>query len=227
MEYCTLKALKKIGESIAEHFGENCEVLIHDIKSDGHDSRIVYIKNGHVSGRHLGDGPSRIILESSQKKLSKIKDNLCYLTKTKDGKILKSSTLFFSDKTKKRLKYVLSINYDITHLLVVDAAIQTIISTGKDKNKEAIEIPNNVNDLLESLIEKSVELIGKPAPLMTKIEKKKAIKYLNEAGVFLITKSGDRISQYFGISKYTLYSYIDIKNTEKDNKKIISKKEIV
>ncbi len=26
---------------------------------------------------------------------------------------------------------------------------------------------------------------------------------------FLITKSGDKISKYYGISKYTLYSYID------------------
>ena len=215
MEYCTLKALKKIGEGIARHFGENCEVLIHDIKSNGHDSKIVYIENGHVSGRNLGDGPSRIILESSQKKKSEIRNNLCYLTKTKDGKILKSSTLFFSDKTGKKLKYVLSINYDITHLLVVDTAIQSITAIGKEKNREAIEIPNDVNDLLENLIEKSVELIGKPAPLMTKTEKKKAIKYLNKAGAFLITKSGDRISQYFGISKYTLYSYIDIKNIKK------------
>ena len=34
--------------------------------------------------------------------------------------------------------------------------------------------------------------------------------FWNESGAFLITKSGDKISKYFGISKYTLYSYIDI-----------------
>ena len=28
-------------------------------------------------------------------------------------------------------------------------------------------------------------------------------------GVLLTTKSGDKVSKYFGISKYTLYSYID------------------
>ena len=26
---------------------------------------------------------------------------------------------------------------------------------------------------------------------------------------FLVTKSGDKVAKYFGISKYTLYSYID------------------
>ncbi|MBQ3160298.1 MAG: helix-turn-helix domain-containing protein, partial [Clostridia bacterium] len=45
--------------------------------------------------------------------------------------------------------------------------------------------------------------------LMTKDDKIAAIQFLNNAGAFLVTKSGDKISKYFGISKYTLYSYID------------------
>ena len=45
---------------------------------------------------------------------------------------------------------------------------------------------------------------------MTKEDKIRAIRYLNDAGAFLITKSGDRVSKFFGISKYTLYSYVDI-----------------
>ena len=45
---------------------------------------------------------------------------------------------------------------------------------------------------------------------MSKEDKIKAINFLNDAGAFLITKSGDKVSKYFGISKYTLYSYVDI-----------------
>ena len=44
---------------------------------------------------------------------------------------------------------------------------------------------------------------------MNKEDKIRAIQFLNKAGAFLITKSGDKISKYYGISKYTLYSYID------------------
>ena len=47
---------------------------------------------------------------------------------------------------------------------------------------------------------------------MTKDDKIQAIQFLNRSGAFLITKSGDKISKYFGISKYTLYSYIDAKS---------------
>ena len=32
-------------------------------------------------------------------------------------------------------------------------------------------------------------------------------------GAMLITKSGDKIAKFFGISKYTLYSYLDTSNT--------------
>ena len=50
---------------------------------------------------------------------------------------------------------------------------------------------------------------GKPVALMNKDDKVRAIRFLNESGAFLVTKSGDKVAKYFGISKYTLYSYID------------------
>ena len=54
-------------------------------------------------------------------------------------------------------------------------------------------------------------MVGKPVAMMTKEDKIAAIQYLYQAGAFLVTKSGDKVSKYFGISKYTLYSYIDAK----------------
>ena len=44
---------------------------------------------------------------------------------------------------------------------------------------------------------------------MTKDDKIQVVKQLNEAGAFLITKSGPKVCQFLGISKYTLYSYLD------------------
>ena len=66
-----------------------------------------------------------------------------------------------------------------------------------------------MSDLLDELIAQSVKIVGKPVALMTKEDKVKAIQFLNETGAFLITKSGDKVCKFFGISKYTLYSYID------------------
>ena len=70
------------------------------------------------------------------------------------------------------------------------------------------ETPGGI-ELLDDLLEKSVQLVGKPVAMMNKDDKVRAIAFLNEAGALLITKSGDKIAKYFGISKYTLYSYLD------------------
>ena len=71
----------------------------------------------------------------------------------------------------------------------------------------------NVNDLLDELIEQSVALVGKPVALMNKDDKVKRHPASSaSSGAFLVTKSGDKVAKYFGISKYTLYSYIDAQN---------------
>ena len=106
-------------------------------------------------------------------------------------------------------------NYDITELLMAKRAIDSLL-TEKQEPKAPERIPVNVTDLLDDLIEHSVELIGKPVAMMNKEDKIRAIHFLNNAGAFLVTKSGDKVSKYFGISKYTLYSYIDATRQERN-----------
>ena len=67
----------------------------------------------------------------------------------------------------------------------------------------------DVNDLLEYLLAESVRVIGKPVEDMTKEDKQKALKYLDEKGALLITKSGSKICKFFGISKFTMYNYLE------------------
>ena len=77
-------------------------------------------------------------------------------------------------------------------------------------------ITHKVNDLLDELIRQSARLVGKPVALMNKDDKIKAIRFLNDSGAFLITKSGLRVCYFFGISKFTLYSYLDEAKGEKE-----------
>ena len=207
----TLRMLKQIANGITEQFGSNCEIVIHDLTDNNTESSIVAIENGHVTNRKIGDGPSHVVLEALHGDRSNLHDHLNYLTKTKDGKILKSSTIYIRDNSGEAI-CVFGINFDITTLLLIDNSIQSLIKIENGDKKEPERIVQNVNDLLDELIEQSVQLVGKPVALMTKDDKIKAIQFLNNSGALLITKSGDKISKYFGISKYTLYSYIDAKN---------------
>ncbi len=202
--------LKQVAHGIAAQFGSSCEVVVHDL-SRHPDHTIVAIENGHVSGRKVGDGASHVVIEQMETNDPQTQDHLCYLTKTPDGKILKSSTVYIRNG-KGKVSGILAINYDISRLLMVESAIQDLISTQEPAQTEPEKIVN-VNDLLEELIQKSVALVGKPVALMNKDDKVRAIQFLNQNGAFLVTKSGDKIARYFGISKYTLYSYIDAKQS--------------
>ena len=59
-----LNFYKRLGHAIALQFGEGCEVVIHDLKVKDPDHSIVWIENGHVTGRKVGDGPSHVVLEA-------------------------------------------------------------------------------------------------------------------------------------------------------------------
>ena len=138
-----LDALRHIAKGVAAQFGSNCEVVVHEISEHSTQRSICAIENGHISGRKLGDGPSQVVLEQLSKADGNPEDHLCYLTRTPDGKLLKSSSVY--------------------------------------------------------------------------IHKVREIRFLNEHGALLITKSGDKIASHFGISKYTLYSYLDVKTGGKSN----------
>lgn len=196
-----------MAKAIAKQFGPNCEVVVHDLQSNDPENSIVAIENGHVSGRKLSDGPSHVVLEALHSDTRKLEDHLAYLTKTEDGKLLKSSTIYLRDDEGTAIG-IFSINYDITLMMAMENTLRDF-TQAEESAREPENITRNVSTLLEELLEQSVRIIGKPVALMNKDDKVKAIRFLNDSGAFLITKSGPRVCSYFGISKYTLYSYID------------------
>ena len=207
----TLDFLKQLAHGLAIQIGSSCEIAIHDLKTKDLEKSIVYIENGHISNRQIGYGPSGIVLETLQSDPSTIHDKLSYLTKTEDGRILKSSTFYIRDDDGS-ISYIFSLNYDITAFTAASTAIQSLIAT-KDKLPDLTgdsprQITHNVNELLDLLIEQAVAKVGKPVAMMNKDDKVAVVQYLDHAGAFLITKSGDKVSSYLGISKFTLYSYM-------------------
>ena len=199
----TLERLKVIAHGLAIQFGPSCEVLIHDLQGDL-DTSLVYIENGTITNRHVGDGPSHVVLavlnydDGSEGRFG-------YLTKTKDGRILKSSTMYIRDDNG-NVAYLLGINQDITEFVMMHRSLESLIGIGQAETGTVEKITTSVSELLDDLLLEAERLVGKPGPLMNKVERLKAISYLNEKGAFLISKSSEKIAEYFNISKFTLYS---------------------
>ena len=199
----TLERLKVIAHGLAIQFGPSCEVLIHDLQGDL-DTSLVYIENGTITNRHVGDGPSHVVLDVLNYDDGS-EGRFGYLTKTKDGRILKSSTMYIRDDDG-NIAYLLGINQDITEFVMMHRSLESLIGIGQAETGTVEKITTSVSELLDDLLLEAERLVGKPGPLMNKVERLKAIRYLNEKGAFLISKSSEQIAEHFNISKFTLYS---------------------
>lgn len=203
------KIFENIIKCISAQFGKNCEVVLHDF-SQGYDKSIKIIENGHVTGRSIGSSITSLGLEYFQSNdVTELEGEglYNYITTTKDGKTLRSSSALLRDGSGKPIGS-LCINMDITEYIMAENILKNI--TLSNQNREIKEVfVKDVNELLDIYLQECLEVVGKPIAMMDREDKIKAIKYLDEKGVFQITKSGNRVCDMFNISKFTLYNYLD------------------
>jgi len=187
---------------------------LHDW-SKGYDKSIVAIENGYITGRKTGDCGSNLGLEVIRGKVED-GDRYNYITHTTDGKILKSSTMYIKDESGQPIG-ALCINTDISSIVNAKSAMEKMLP---DEMTDGDSLPeyfaSNVSDLLGYLIGESLKMVGRPASQMSKEDKLTALKFLDEKGALLISKSGSKICQSLDISKFTLYNYLEeIRSNEK------------
>lgn len=203
--------LKALARGIAAQFGDHCEVVLHDLKDQPYNHSIVAIENGHITGRHVGDCGTNLGLEVLRG-TDKEGDKHNYVTQTRDGRLLRSTSVYIRDPEGAVIG-ALCVNFDMTDFLMAERAIATL--TRKDEPAPEPEVEevfrNDVSDLLESLIQASIKHVGKPVAKMDKEDKMEGIRFLDRKGALLIKKSADKVASFYGVSKYTLYSYLEDK----------------
>ena len=105
----------------------------------------------------------------------------------------------------------------MTGLLSSQKELNTLINL-QAENAMREHFSGNIDDVLDYLIEQSLDLIGKPISEMTKKDKMKAIEFLDKKGIFLIMKSMDKVADRFQISKFSIYNYLDeIRSSENES----------
>lgn len=200
-----LEILRSVMKLMSVHFGDDCEVVLHDL-SKGLESSIIAIENGHVTNRKIGDPSSNLGLEIVRGE-KEGNNQYNYITQTKSGKILRSSSIYFKNKDGKVIGS-LCVNLDISNFIMAENAIKKITMPHlREDIKEVFS--SDINDVLDYLLQECTNMIGKPAIQMTKEDKLKALKFLDKKGVFLIRKANIKVQEYLDISKFTLYNYLD------------------
>ena len=199
------KMLCEIGECIAKQFGDDCEVVLHDL-TRSYDNTIVAIWNGHVTGRNVGDGGTDAGL-AILRGTAQPKDEYCYINRTKEGRILRSSSKYFLDEQGNAVGS-LCINYDITALVAGQSAMMKLTSLDKEEATREV-LTSNIDELLEILMMEAVESTGHTLDTLDKEDKVAVVRYLDNKGAFLIKKSAERVADFLGISRFNVYNYLN------------------
>ena len=69
--------------------------------------------------------------------------------------------------------------------------------------------PSSIHGMMDNIITEALAFIGTPPDKMNKDAKIKLLQFLDERGVFMIQKSGQKVCELLGISKFTLYNYLE------------------
>lgn len=201
-----------IADLIAAQFGPSTEVVVHDFTRDV-DHTIIYIVNGHVTGRQVGDAPTESFLKY-MKQSTEGKDKIRQVIHTPDGKFIRSSTANFYDKDG-TLNSSLCINQDITDLVTLESAVKGLAEDFYFDSSTLAEetitksTTTSIHGMMDNIITEGMAMIGTPADKMNKDAKIKLLEFLDERGFFLIQKSGQKVCDLLGISKFTLYNYLE------------------
>jgi len=210
-----IKNLIPVIQTISLTFGKNCEVVLHDLSGPFHS--IISIENGHVTGRKVGDPITDFILAAwRQGGFGNEKENksINYKTKTKDGRILKSSSVFIKNNDK--IIGCICINIDITLPLIFEKKLNEFCNIVELNNGES-ETFTSIDIILENIIDKAIEEVNKPVSLMHKEDKIRVVEIVDQKGIFMIKGAIDLIASKLNISRYTIYNYLDEIKIKKRN----------
>lgn len=193
--------LDRTARGIAETFGSSCETLVHDMALPSHP--ILSIYNGHVSGRSVGStrdilGNDRELDEEGLRT-----DFVNLLATTPSGQQIKSSTFHLIGED---FNLALGINFDFTSLTFANRILVDLMSADADLQSA---MWHGGDDRLADIFEECVAAIGKPVSSFTKADRLKVIALLDQKSAFSFRKSVPYVSQRLGVSRYTVYKYLN------------------
>ena len=210
-QYLDFDFLIRFLEGLQKFLGENSEILIHDYRK-GYDHTIVYALNSAVSGRAVGGSPKGGMITQLGKDIEPMKDSIQTFSNGPKDRFYKSFTTLIPDENGKIVGSV-CVNLDVSDLLNAQRAVGAFVQYPMTHHAPTNDIDalatKNVDDILKYYMKQAELLVGKPMGLMNKEEKIRALDYLDQKGVFKISKTSVLLCETLQVSKYTLYNYLE------------------
>jgi predicted transcriptional regulator YheO len=202
-----MRTLLPVVKGLAEMFGPDCEVVLHDVGRLPHS--IVAIENGAVTGRTVGDVPTDRMLRNLRNS-DETQDVRLYVS-SQDGRIFKSLAVTLRDEDGEPFG-LLGLNFDISEMVKAQRALANVTAVGGPGGSSAPEegeiFAADIREVVAGMITSLVAEMGKTPAAMSREEKMEVVKRLEESGAFLVKRSAEQVAEALDLSRYTIFSYL-------------------
>ena len=213
-----LQALYPVIDGLGESLGPDYEFVLHDLGRP--KESVIRVVNGQVTGRKVGHAIRDLVLTVLRSKKFNQDRLVNYLTKTSEGKMIKSTTILLRDDFGNTIG-ALCINMDMGKFLMVKNELDEICRTTdldeltNGSADEGDEVSEDVIQILRQIIRKTISNYVIPVASMSKEDKIEIVRFLDEKGVFLIKGAVDYLANELNVSRYTVYNYLEEERTHK------------
>ncbi|MHB1654093.1 MAG: helix-turn-helix transcriptional regulator [Desulfitobacteriaceae bacterium] len=210
--------LKSMIDSLTVTFGKNCEFVIHDFSNPAHS--LIHIA-GNVTKRSVGAPLTDRLLQAYREAGDAVQDILNVQASTSDGRPIRTSSIFIRD-VKGKVIGSLGVNIDLTEYEFARRVLEDICQgerqTVERMDREDILFPSNVNEVVSMIINEAFQR-NNLATLMDKEERKSLVRELERKGVFLMKGAVEEVASRLGVSRFSIYNYLDeIRREQKQRK---------
>ncbi|MCX7207444.1 MAG: helix-turn-helix transcriptional regulator [Proteobacteria bacterium] len=192
---------------IAAVLGEDSEVVVHDLSNV--NASLTAISNGHLSGREVGAPATDLALRMLQEcmQASDVSYKLNYRSKTRDGVLLRSSTLIIKDENDQPAA-MLCVNTDDKRLLELQDSVRKLLPPNMAEQQQQEFLSASVDDVGQEILQSVLEQYSITPSRMSADEKSKVVKDLEQRGLFSIRGFVAKTAAILEISEPTLYRYL-------------------
>ncbi|MCD7995125.1 MAG: PAS domain-containing protein [Clostridia bacterium] len=199
-----LKTYFPVADMIAGTFGSSCEAVVHDLSQP--ENSVVYVANGSVTGRQVGQSFDHLVHQVLLNKDFKNDRVTNYMFESSDGRKIKSSSALIRDGDGNVIGMI-CVNCDLTACQMMQARLQSFLSAGQEEPEAEKDVDQDVMAVIDELI---LKIIGTAdVKNMTRKKSVELVRFMDEKGIFLVKGAMDKVAALMGVSRVTIYSYLD------------------
>ncbi len=209
-----LKFYLNFAEFLGRSLDKNTEVVLHETVGD--NPGIVYIYNGHVSGRQVGAPLSEFSQEMVNNKEDHSRFRVNYATVANDGSILRSSSFFIRDDDNTLLG-IFCVNSNVSQYLQLSEQLRELAGLSLDEEVEDDEAQIYLTSAKDVILENIQSIltdmnVNTPPNRLTAAEKQIVINMLHKRGIFNLKGSVAKVAAIMCVSEPTIYRYLPKNN---------------